>query len=62
MWSWINFGAMAGWSVFYITKAILEAKYFKDRRAAKLSMFLWLISMGIQGFCLCLTLFIDRFG
>lgn len=62
MWAWINIGIMAGWSIVYIPIAILEAKYFKDRKAAKLSMLCWLISVGIQGICLCLTLLVEKFG
>ena len=49
-------------TLWYIPKALLEAKYFKDRVDAKKSLFLWLVSVVSIGIDLCATLFIDHFG
>lgn len=38
--------AMVYVSLWYIGKAILEAAYFKDRRGAKRTLFLWFVSFG----------------
>ncbi len=58
----ISLGAIVGWTIFYIPKAIIEIVAFKDRKKAKLSMLLWLICVGIQGICLSISLLILNLG
>jgi len=58
----ISLGAMIGWTICYITKAILEVVVFKDRGRAKLSMLLWLVCMGIQGVALGISLLVEKLG
>ena len=45
-----------------LTKAVLEAAYFKDRMSAKQSLRLWLVAICSIGFALSLTLLINHFG
>lgn len=59
---WISIGAIVGWTIFYIPKAIIEIVAFKDHKKAKLSMLLWLICVGIQGICLSISLLVEKLG
>lgn len=54
--------AMGYVSLWCITKAILEAVYFKDRSDAKRTLFYWLISAGSIGLALGFSLLIDYLG
>lgn len=43
-----------------LTKAALEAGYFKDRKGAKQTLFCWLLSVGFIGVALGFSLLIDH--
>lgn len=58
----MNLGIMAGWTIFYIPKAIYEAIVCKERWKAGLSMITWLACIGIQGICLSMVLLIEKYG
>lgn len=49
-------------SVWSVTKAALEAFYFKDRKDAKQTLFRWLLSMGSIGLAFGFSLLIDYLG
>lgn len=54
-------------AIVYITfglgaKAVLEAGYFKDRKSAKRTLFLLLVSVGSIGLALCFSFLIDYLG
>lgn len=58
-------GCLIAWiylSIWYIAKAILEARCFKDRLGAKKTLRLWLISSGSICVAFCFTLLLDYFG
>ena len=57
-----NLIAMAYIIVGWGTKAALEAGYFKDRKSAKRTLFLLLVSVGSNGFALCFSFLIDYLG
>ena len=60
MKSWLGIViVMAYVSLWYIPKAILEAAYFKDRRDAMRTLFLWFISFKSLCVALGFTLLID---
>lgn len=58
----ISLGAMAGWTIGYITTAILQIAVAKNRERAKLSLLLWLICMGIQSVAICVALLVEKLG
>lgn len=49
-------------SLGLLTKAVLEAAYFKDRMSAKQSLCLWLVAICSIGFALGLALLINYLG
>lgn len=55
-------GAMGYITFGLITKAVLEAGYFKDRKSARETLHAWMISFTSLCAAACLSLLFDHFG